>query len=86
MGKQFQISLPDEIAVEIAAAVNRGEYNSEEEIISQAIEDWHGRRLEDGFPLDHLRALVEEGLASGPGRELNIEELIAEARAERERR
>jgi antitoxin ParD1/3/4 len=85
MGREVQIFLPDELANDIGAAVAQGEYASEEEIIREAIEEWNGRRLENAIPIERLKALVQEGIDSGPGRGSSIDEIIAEARRLRNR-
>jgi antitoxin ParD1/3/4 len=66
-GKVMQVVLPDDLAQELSASVARGEYPSESEAMS----------------VDELRRLWQEGIDSGPGRGLTIEEIKVEARRRR---
>lgn len=79
-GRTLQVSLPDELEAEVAAAVARGEYASEDEAIRGAVAEWHAQRLVEAIGVEELRRLWREGLDSGPGRSLSIDDIKAEAR------
>lgn len=78
--KSIQVSLPDELEAAVAAAVARGEYASRDDAIRDAVADWHAQRMIEAMGLDELRRLWWEGIDSGPGRSLTIDEIKAEAR------
>jgi antitoxin ParD1/3/4 len=82
--RTLQVTLTAEIGREIEAAVARGEYASESEAVSSAVADWYyGRRLfepVENLSSEDLRRLWDEGVASGPGRGLSIDEIKAEGR------
>ena len=80
MGQIVQVTLPEELDAEVKDAVARGEYKSEDEAICAAVSDWREQRMVEAIGVDELRRLVEEGIASGPGRFASIEEIKAEAR------
>jgi antitoxin ParD1/3/4 len=82
--RTLQLTIPEEIGHEIDAAVARGEYPSEAEVVSSAVADWYyGRRVfgsVEELSSKELRRLWDEGIASGPGRGLTLEEIKAEGR------
>ena len=80
MGKILRIALPDDLDAEVRAAVARGEYKSEREAVCAAVSDWRAQRRADEIGVDELRRLVEEGIASGPGEDLTLDEIKARAR------
>lgn len=82
-GKLMQVLLPDDLAEEISASVERGEYLSESDAVVGAIEEWRAHRSVEALSVEELRRLWLEGIASGPGRGLTIEEIKAEARRRR---
>ncbi len=65
-GHVVYLSLPDDLAAEISAAVGRGEYASESDAVLGEVED--------------PRRLVQEGIESGLGRFESFEDIRAEAR------
>lgn len=75
-----QVSLPRELEAEIAAAVARGEFASESDAIREAVAEWRAKRMIEGSGAEELRRLWRDGLESGPGRSLTIEDIKAEAR------
>jgi antitoxin ParD1/3/4 len=74
------ITLSPDLATAVDEAVAAGEYASASEVIRDALRGWKERRDLFGHTLEELRALVQEGDASGPGRFQSIEEIKAEAR------
>ena len=76
---KVSVALTLELNDMVQKAVASGDYASSSEVIREALRDWKAKRsqLQDR---DDLRALWNEGLASGPGRFGSIEEVKAEAR------
>jgi antitoxin ParD1/3/4 len=84
-GRSIQVTLPDELDEAVRTSVARGEYPDESAVIRSAIAGWSARRAaeerlinEIGF--EELRRLWDEGVASGPGEDLSIEEIKQRAR------
>lgn len=61
------ITLSPELAAAVDGAVEAGEYASASEVIRDALRLWKERRELYGYTLEELRALVQEGIDSGPG-------------------
>jgi len=79
-GKVMQVLLPDDLAEEIAASVERGEYPSESDAVIGAVEEWRASRFVEDYSVEELRRLVQEGADSGPGKfESSFEQIKAEA-------
>jgi antitoxin ParD1/3/4 len=85
--EKITISLTPEMADFVRRAVDAGAYASTSEAIREAVREWKDRRdILDYTPQD-LRALVEEGLASGPSsRTIGDVKLEARRRFEAARR
>ncbi|MDW6020801.1 type II toxin-antitoxin system ParD family antitoxin [Mesorhizobium sp. BAC0120] len=75
------ITLSADLATAVDEAVAAGEYASASEVIRDALRDWKEKRDLLGHTIDELRRLYLEGLDSGPGRIVSIDEIKAEARA-----
>lgn len=74
------ITLSSELATAVDNAVAAGEYASASEVIRDALRLWKERRDLFGYTIEELRALVQEGIDSGPGQFASIDEIKAEAR------
>ncbi len=74
------IALPREMAEDLRQAVDTGEFASHDEVVQEAVREWQERRSASGYTTDELRALIDEGLASGPSPFATIEDVKAEAR------
>ncbi|GAA4116868.1 type II toxin-antitoxin system ParD family antitoxin [Aminobacter aganoensis] len=61
------ITLSPELAAAVDGAVDAGEYASASEVIRDALRLWKERRDLFGYTLEELRALIQEGIDSGPG-------------------
>jgi antitoxin ParD1/3/4 len=59
------ISLSPELAAAVDSAVEAGEFNSASEAIRDALRQWKERRDLLGYTVEELRALWDEGVASG---------------------
>jgi len=77
------ITLSPDLATAVDEAVAAGEYASASEVIRDALRDWKEKRDLLGYTVEELRALVQEGLDSGPAEDgpLVMDRLIAKARA-----
>ncbi|MBA3448217.1 MAG: type II toxin-antitoxin system ParD family antitoxin [Pseudaminobacter sp.] len=73
------ITLSPELAAMVDGAVEAGEYASASEVIRDALREWKERRDNFGYTIEELRALVQEGIDSGPGEDgpLVMKRLIA---------
>lgn len=80
--EKITVSLTPEMAEQIRSAVASGEFASTSEVIRDAMRGWQERRDLFGYTLEELRALVQEGIDSGPSRHASVEDLLAEARRE----
>ncbi|AZG76459.1 ribbon-helix-helix domain-containing protein [Methylocystis rosea] len=78
--RTLHISLPEELESELAAAVDSGEFESENDAIRAAVAQWRAERLVERMSVDELRRLWREGVESGSGRFGEIDEIKAEAR------
>jgi antitoxin ParD1/3/4 len=74
------ITLSPELAAVVDGAVEAGEYASASEVVREALRQWKERRDNFGYTTAELRALIQEGIDSGPGRFTSMEEIKAEAR------
>jgi antitoxin ParD1/3/4 len=74
------ITLSPELAAAVDEVVAAGEYASASEVVREALRHWKERRDLFGYTLEELRALVQEGIDSGQGRYISMEEIKAEAR------
>ncbi len=63
------ITLSPDLATAVDAAVAAGEYASASEVIRDALRDWKERRDLFGYTLEELRALIQEGIDSGPAKD-----------------
>jgi len=77
---KMSVTLTEEMAVMISRAVESGEYASSSEVIREALREWKLRRSFLEQERDHLRALWDEGLASGKAEPLNIAAIKSEGR------
>jgi antitoxin ParD1/3/4 len=81
MGKlaPLTVDVPEDLAAALRAAVARGESASVSEAVADAVEAWlHRHDPETPEQTARLRRLVEEGIASGPGRFATSEDLLAD--------
>ncbi|WP_311032374.1 type II toxin-antitoxin system ParD family antitoxin [Mesorhizobium koreense] len=60
------VTLSPELAAEVDEAVAAGEYASASEVVRDALRQWKERRDLFGYTLEELRALVQDGIDSGP--------------------
>jgi antitoxin ParD1/3/4 len=80
MGKleRITVTMPEEMAAKLRAAVESGEYATTSEIVREALRDWGDEQERKEAALAKLRAMIAEG-EKGPFRD--GEEVMAELRA-----
>lgn len=78
--QKVSVALTPELLELLKDAVESGEYTSTSEVIRDALRDWKLRRTAFAADTEELRALWQEGLASGPGRYTSIDAIKGEAR------
>ena len=77
--EKLSVALTPEMAAELRAAVEAGDYGSVSEVVRDALRDWRLRRKIEALEADDLRRLIREGIDSGPG--LEAEAVFANLRA-----
>jgi antitoxin ParD1/3/4 len=65
--EKLSIALTPDMAAEVRAAVEAGDYGSVSEVVRDALRGWRLRRKIETAEADELRRLVQEGISSGPG-------------------
>ena len=76
--RTMTISLSDQQARRIQQAVETGAYASNSEVLREALRLWEQREEVRALELERLKQAYEAGLASGPGREVDADALLAE--------
>lgn len=77
--ERMTITVPAEMAATVKAAVAGGSYASTSEVVREALRAWTKAQDAERRELDELRALIREGLDSGPS--LPVDSVFAELRA-----
>ncbi len=57
------IAVPDDVASDMKALVEAGEFESEGEVARAALEEWRARRAATNVALDALRVDIARGMA-----------------------
>lgn len=81
MREKLNIALTEEQMVAIREAIASGEYLSSSEIIHEALEEWQLKWMISHEKRDAVRALWDEGVASGSVGSLDMDHLRKDARA-----
>ena len=70
MGKleRITVTMPEEMAAKMRAAVDAGEYATTSEVVREALRRWTAKQDRRLAELDHLRELISEG-EQGPFRD-----------------
>ncbi len=76
--EKLSVALTPDMAAEIRAAVQAGDYGSVSEVVRDALRDWRLRRKLETLEIDELRRLAQEGINSGPS--LKAEPVFAKLR------
>ncbi len=78
--RRLSVALLGDQIEALREAVAAGEYATTSEIIREAVRDWQVKRALRPDEIVHLRAMWDEGEASGPAEPLDFAELRREAR------
>lgn len=65
--EKLSVALTPEMASEMRAAVECGDYGSVSEVVRDALRDWRMRRRVEALEIEEMRRLVQEGAANGTG-------------------
>lgn len=74
---KISVALPEEMLQSVKDAVDSGQYASTSEVIHDALRGWRLRESLRKAEIERLRKAWEEGLASGPAKEYDIEEILS---------
>jgi antitoxin ParD1/3/4 len=80
--EKVSVSMTPQHAELLRDAVNSGAYASGSEVIREAMRDWSAKWMQKREDIAKLRAMWEEGKASGPAVEVDFEAALDEARQE----
>jgi antitoxin ParD1/3/4 len=80
----MNVTIGDDVARMIEEMVDSGQYGSARAVVEDALRKLVLDRQTDEEKLAWLRHAYEEGIASGDAGELDIEQVIEEARRQRE--
>ena len=78
--QKISIAVTSEQFNSIKNAVDTGEYATTSEVVREALREWQRQRDLRGEELNRLRAIWQDGKASGEPRELDANQTLAEAR------
>jgi antitoxin ParD1/3/4 len=80
--ERITVTMPEEMAAKMRAAVESGEYATTSEIVREALRDWEQYQERRRLKLERLRAMIAEG-EKGPFRPADevFEELKAKLRS-----
>ena len=84
--EKVSIALPTEMLETVKDAVSSGQYTSASEVVREALREWELRQGLRRAEIERLRRAWEEGLASGPPRPLDFEDLKRRGRERLARR
>ncbi len=84
--EKITIALTQEIAKNVRAAVETGDYASTSEVVREALRDWQLKRTAQQEQITHLRHLWEAGIGSGSAGSFDIDEIKREAHSLRSSR
>jgi antitoxin ParD1/3/4 len=70
--EKISIALPAEMATLVRSAVETGDYASSSEVIREAFREWKARRAARSDAISEIRRLWDEGIRSGPSKNLDV--------------
>jgi antitoxin ParD1/3/4 len=82
----MNISLTEQLEKFVSDQVQSGAYQTASEVVRDGLRLLSERRKTEELKRAALRAAIKEGLESGPAEPLDMEAIIAEARAGHQRR
>jgi antitoxin ParD1/3/4 len=84
--KNSTVSLSAQSQKIVKKALSSRKFATVDEVVDEAFKRWDQYEKAKAGAQEHLRALIQEGIDSGPGREIDFDELKAEMHAEFTRR
>ena len=78
----MHVSLTPRLEALIREKVESGLYGNASEVVREALRLMERRDRDHQRKLDDLRSAIQDGIASGPARELDMNAFIAELKAE----
>lgn len=79
--RTMTISLSPQQAGRIEAAVETGDYASNSEVVRDALRLWEDHEERRAVAMARLKRAYDEGIASGEGRSVTTEQLLADFKA-----
>jgi antitoxin ParD1/3/4 len=80
--EKVSVSMTPQHAELLRDAVSSGAYASGSEVVREAMRDWSAKWVQKREDIGKLRAMWEEGKASGPAVEVDFDTVLNEARQE----
>ena len=80
--EKVSVSMTPQHAELLRDAVNSGAYASGSAVVREAMRDWSAKWMQKREDIAKLRAMWEEGKASGPSVEVDFNAVLDEARQE----
>ncbi len=80
--QKISIALTPELNEMVKKAVASGDYATNSEVVREALRRWKTFEKAKKQALAHMRALIKEGIDSGPGEEWDMEKMKRELHAE----
>jgi len=84
--RTLTVSLTPHQAAKMQSAIESGGYASNSEIVRDALRLWEQREEVRQMELARLKKAYDEGMASGEGRTVDADTLLAELKAESRKR
>jgi antitoxin ParD1/3/4 len=78
--EKVSVALSSELLDTVKDAVSSGEYASASEVIREALREWRLRKPLRHAEIERLRHAWNEGVSSGPLKQLDMEDLKGKAR------
>ncbi len=80
--KTLSVSLSPQQVARLHDAVESGSYASNSEVVRDALRLWEQRQELRKIEMAHLKQAYEDGMASGEGRTVDADTLLADLKAE----
>jgi antitoxin ParD1/3/4 len=78
--QKVSIALTKEMNAMVQQAVASGQYASASEVVRDALRDWEERQRHKAEAIAKLKALIQQGIDSGPSQFQSMDAIIAEGR------
>ena len=79
--RKLSISLPEDLTTMMSEVVKAGGYSSTSEVVREALRDWQYKQQMRAQGLSALQNAYNAGMASGEGRAVSAQNLLAELKA-----